>query len=242
MGRAAHEDRRQAHARVSHGRVLQLDPIVAPTTYGKELVAVTIHTLSVGADANTDLMEAIAHLGGGIHIIVEGLVRARSDLVNKSGASLRAIVAPAPDSTIRSLEVDAYVRRLQELIDRALSLSSGLSQELRGLVRGIDDPLRLAYLLSSLLDMKADEKQQILEQQDLTAKLQAVASALNREIALLEMNGEFYPKSPSIDFQIAELHLARGERALALARYRAVLDKAPDHAAAKQRLAELEKR
>src|SRR5437667_422229 len=50
-----------------------------------------------------------------------------------------------------------------------------------------DDPLRLAYLLSSLLDMKADEKQQILEQNDLTAKLQAVATALNREIALLEM-------------------------------------------------------
>src|SRR5206468_11020870 len=60
-------------------------------------------------------------------------------------------------------------------------------QELRGLVGGIDDPLRLAYLLSSLLDMKADEKQQILEQNDLTLKLQAVATSLNREIALLEM-------------------------------------------------------
>ncbi len=55
------------------------------------------------------------------------------------------------------------MRRLQELIDRALSLSSGLSQELRGLVAGIDDPLRLAYLLASLLDMKPEEKQQILE-------------------------------------------------------------------------------
>jgi ATP-dependent Lon protease len=124
---------------------------------------------------------------GGIHIIVEGLIRAKSDVVTKTGTALRATVAPMPDATMRTLEIDAYVRRLQELIDRALSLSSGLSQELRGLVAGIDDPLRLAYLLSSLLDMKADEKQQILEQQDLTAKLQAVATALNREIALLEM-------------------------------------------------------
>ena len=48
------------------------------------------------------------------------------------------------------------MRRLQELIDKALSVSSGLSQELRTMVGGIDDPLRLAYLLSSLLDMKAD--------------------------------------------------------------------------------------
>ncbi len=70
---------------------------------------------------------------------------------------------PAPEQVERSLEVDAYVRRMQELIDRALSVTSGLSQELRSLVAGIDDPLRLAYLLSSLLDMKAEEKQQILE-------------------------------------------------------------------------------
>jgi ATP-dependent Lon protease len=124
---------------------------------------------------------------GGIHIIVEGLIRAKSDIVTKTGTALRAKVAPLPDVSARTLEIDAYVRRLQELIDRALSLSSGLSQELRGLVAGIDDPLRLAYLLSSLLDMKAEEKQQILEQNDLTAKLQAVATALNREIALLEM-------------------------------------------------------
>src|SRR6266567_4688726 len=129
----------------------------------------------------------MARVPNGIHIIVEGLFRAKSDVVTKSGTALRAVVAPLPDATARTLEIDAYVRRLQELIDRALSLSSGLSQELRGLVSGIDDPLRLAYLLSSLLDMKADEKQQILEQNDLTIKLQAVATALNREIALLEM-------------------------------------------------------
>jgi ATP-dependent Lon protease len=38
--------------------------------------------------------------------------------------------------------------------------------------------------------MKADEKQQILEQDDLIAKLQAVTTALNREIALLELKGK----------------------------------------------------
>src|ERR1700730_15493419 len=128
--------------------------------------------------------------GGGVHVIVEGLTRARSEVVSRSGSALRAMVSPAPEPTERSLEVDAYVRRLHELINRALSVTSGLSQELRGLVAGIDDPLRLAYLLSSLLDMKADEKQQILETDSLVAKLQAIATALNREIALLELKGK----------------------------------------------------
>jgi ATP-dependent Lon protease len=57
-------------------------------------------------------------------------------------------------------------------------------------VAGIDDPLRLAYLLSSLIDLKPEEKQQILEQNVLSKKLEAVATALGREIALLEMKSK----------------------------------------------------
>jgi ATP-dependent Lon protease len=127
---------------------------------------------------------------GGIHVIVEGLMRAKGDAVTRAGVALRATVSAAPDAVERTIEIDAYVRRLHELIDRALSLATGLSQELRGLVAGIEDPLRLAYLLASLLDMKADEKQKILEQDDLSAKLQAVSNALTREIALLEMKNK----------------------------------------------------
>jgi ATP-dependent Lon protease len=127
---------------------------------------------------------------GGVHVIVEGLVRARASVISRTDLSLRAAISPLPEGPERTLEVDAYVRRIRELIDRALSVTSGLSQELRGLVAGIDDPLRLAYLLSSLLDMKADEKQQILEADSLIAKLQAVAAVLNREIALLELKGK----------------------------------------------------
>ncbi len=127
---------------------------------------------------------------GGVHVIVEGVARARADLITRAGLALRATVQPAPEDTERTIEVDAYMRRLQELIDRALSVTSGLSQELRTMVGGIDDPLRLAYLLSSLLDMKAEEKQQILETDRLLDKLQAVAAALNREIALLELKGK----------------------------------------------------
>ena len=104
----------------------------------------------------------------GIHIIVEGIARVRADVDHAHRTSMRAQITPMPGArSSASLEVDAYVRRLQELIDRALSLATGLSQELRGLVAGIDDPLRLAYLLASLLDMKPEEKQQLLEQNDL---------------------------------------------------------------------------
>src|SRR5262249_2301327 len=61
-------------------------------------------------------------------------------------------------------------------------------------------------------------------------------------IAILEANGEFYPKSADIDVLIGELHMDRGEPALALARYRKALEKNPNHPRAKARIAELEKK
>jgi tetratricopeptide (TPR) repeat protein len=60
-------------------------------------------------------------------------------------------------------------------------------------------------------------------------------------IAMLEVNVEFNPKSGDIEFMLGELHRTRGERDQAIKRYRAALEKAPQHQAAKQRLAELEK-
>jgi hypothetical protein len=58
-------------------------------------------------------------------------------------------------------------------------------------------------------------------------------------IAMLEMNGEFYPQSSSIDLQLAELHRMRGETDKAITRYRLVLQKQPDNRQARQRLGEL---
>jgi len=60
-------------------------------------------------------------------------------------------------------------------------------------------------------------------------------------IAILEMNGEFNPKSASIDFMLGELYLAGGDREKALQRYRMTLEKAPQHEAAKKRIEELQK-
>ena len=58
-------------------------------------------------------------------------------------------------------------------------------------------------------------------------------------IKLLEMLQEFYPNSVNIDFQIAELQIAAGNRDAAIARYRAVLTKNPNDRRAQQALQRL---
>src|ERR1700730_17341881 len=46
---------------------------------------------------------------GGVHVIIEGLMRAKAEAVTRAGTSLRATVTPAPDAVDKSLEIDAYV-------------------------------------------------------------------------------------------------------------------------------------
>ena len=67
------------------------------------------------------------------------------------------------------------------------------------------------------------------------------AGQADAAIAILEMNGEFYPKSADIDVLIGEQHRQLGHREKAIECYRAALVKAPGHPMAKQRLQELEK-
>lgn len=126
----------------------------------------------------------------GLNVIVEGLVRARGERFTAGEQGLRAQVVAVPDSTESGVEVDAYIRRLHELIDRALSLTSAMSQDIRQLVAGITDPLRLAYLLGMLIDAPAEEKQRLLETDPLLAKLGAVHDLLAREVEVLELKGK----------------------------------------------------
>jgi ATP-dependent Lon protease len=136
------------------------------------------------------IIRQMAKAGPGINIILEGLARVRLDTVQRTGTSMRAHITPMPEPFERTLEIDAHVRRIQELIDKTLSLASGLSEELRGLVMTIDNPLRLVYVLATLLDLRPPDKQSILEESDLVKKLQAVATALTREVSLLELKGK----------------------------------------------------
>src|SRR5215212_3900557 len=119
------------------------------------------------------IIRQMARNPSGLHVIVEGLARVRADVINRTGLSMRAVIHAEP-----------------EQVDRALTLASGFSQELRGIVAAIEDPLRLAYLLGSLLDMAADDKQKLLEADTLLSKLGMVSQALAREIALLEVKGK----------------------------------------------------
>jgi ATP-dependent Lon protease len=132
------------------------------------------------------IIRQMARADRGLNIIVEGIARVRLGVATKSGTRLRAQITDVPEERERSVETDAYVRRIQELVEKALSLASGVSGDLRQLVLSIDDPLRLCYLLGTMLDVKAEEKQALLTADPLLRKLEIVHGWLTREVSVLE--------------------------------------------------------
>ena len=126
---------------------------------------------------------------GGINIIVEGLARVRADVYTRTGMSLRAQITPLPEKAEKTIEVEAHIRQIQDLVSKAVSITTGFAEELRDVVINIDDPLRLAYVLATLIDMKPVDKQALLEEDDILKKLSAVAAAVTREGSVLGRGG-----------------------------------------------------
>ena len=136
------------------------------------------------------IIRQMAKAPTGMRVLVEGIVRARAEFLQNDRGFLRALLKPLPETAKHSIDVDARVRRLQELVDKALSLATGLSPDIKTLVMSIDDPLRIVYLLASLLDMKSEDKQRLLEENDIAVKLDAISMVLSREIEVLELKGK----------------------------------------------------
>ena len=141
------------------------------------------------------VIRQMAKAPGGMRVLVEGIVRARAEFLQDDKGVLTALLKPLPEVSERSIEIEAHVRRLQELVDRAVSLATGLSPDVKTLVSTLDDPLRIVYVLASLLDMKAEDKQKLLEENSITVKLDAVSMALSREIEVLELKGQIQSKA-----------------------------------------------
>jgi ATP-dependent Lon protease len=136
------------------------------------------------------IIRQMAKNPGAIQIVVEGIARARATFITRNGNTLQAEIQPLPEDTAASPEIDAYVRRLRELSEKALTLATGLSTDLKGMVAAIDQPLRLCYVIAGMLDIKGDAKQKLLEEDRLEVKLQTVARELGREVAVLELKGK----------------------------------------------------
>jgi ATP-dependent Lon protease len=124
---------------------------------------------------------------GRLKILVQGLAKARILDYSQTepfyvGSIEKVIDQQQPELT---LEVEALMRNVKELVDKSLALGKSFLPDIIVLIENIEEPGRLADLVASNLGLKAEQAQELLEQTDPILRLNKISEILNREVELL---------------------------------------------------------
>ena len=127
---------------------------------------------------------------GTVRILVQGVRRVRMGPYTQTDPFLEARVEEVPDQAERTTEVEALARNLQGIFTRIIQLVPHLPDELQIAVANLEDPTTLSYLVASSLRLSVEERQELLEESDLEARLRRLTVLVNRELELLELGAK----------------------------------------------------
>ena len=126
-----------------------------------------------------------------MELIVLGAERMVLLKLEQTEPYLKGRMRPYPLPGERTTEVEALHRAVMELAAKALSLAQPQAPpELNQLLVSTDDPLRLVFLLASMLSLELSKEQALLEAQTCAEALRLMHSYLAHEVQVLELRSK----------------------------------------------------
>ncbi len=127
---------------------------------------------------------------GTVRILAQGTRRVRIGPYTQTEPFLAAEVAEIEDHAERTTEVEALARNLQGVFTRMIDLVPHLPDELQVAVANIEDPTTLSWVIAASIRLTVPERQQLLEETDLAARLRRLTVLCTRELELLELGAK----------------------------------------------------
>jgi ATP-dependent Lon protease len=124
---------------------------------------------------------------GTLRILVQGVGRIKLERRIQDEPYLVGEFGDLPDTIEETPELEALIRSVQTEFGRLISLVPYLPAELELAAANVDDPSALSHLVASTLRLKTEEKQGLLEQVGVSARLRDVLRILNRELEVVEL-------------------------------------------------------
>ena len=125
---------------------------------------------------------------GTLRILVQGTQRVRLGPYVAEEPYLVARISELPDKEVEeSPELEALTRNVQRTFSEIIEQIPYLPEELQLAVANIDDPSALCYLIAGALRISTEEKQELLEEDDVAARLRRLAQILNRELEVVQL-------------------------------------------------------
>lgn len=124
---------------------------------------------------------------GTIRVLVEGLQRARIIEYLDKEEYLRVTAEQLSDLETDDAETEALMRQVLKQFEQYIRLSKKVTSETLASLQDIEEPGRLADMVTSHLSLKIKEKQEILETIDVYERLEKVLRILSNEREVLEL-------------------------------------------------------
>jgi ATP-dependent Lon protease len=127
---------------------------------------------------------------GTIRILVQGTQRVRLGPYIAEEPYLVARIGELPDVVEEGPELQALSRNVQRTFSEIVEQIPYLPEELQMAVANIEDPAALGHLIASALRISTDEKQQLLEEVDVAARLRHLSQILARELEVVQLGSQ----------------------------------------------------
>jgi len=124
---------------------------------------------------------------GTIRVLVEGIVRAEIEQYLPNHIFYEVIAKELPEEQTADSELDALMRAVLSQFDHYINLSKKITPETMAAVTDIDQPGRLADVITSHLPLKIRDKQEILETINVRERLEKLLDFLSNEREVLEL-------------------------------------------------------
>lgn len=133
----------------------------------------------------------LMHLpNGGGKVTVEGLCRISLERIVTEKPFILAAVVPIREFAEKSVVSETLVSSLNGLLKIALSYGRPLPADVMKMIDYIDNPLRIADLVTLYLNLPLDEQQALLETSDPLERLKKVYMHLTSEVERLQVKNE----------------------------------------------------
>lgn len=126
--------------------------------------------------------------GDTVRVLVEGVSRAKISKYIQLEPFFKAEIELLEDEEVaEGKECEALVRSMRKSFDEYIKLSGNIPAEILVSIEDVENPGRLADVISSYLMLKGDKKQELLEAYDVSERLEKLIVMINNEVDILKI-------------------------------------------------------
>jgi ATP-dependent Lon protease len=124
---------------------------------------------------------------GTLRVLVQGTQRVKLGPYVAEQPYLVARISELPDVVEDGQELEALTRNIQRTFSEIIEQIPYLPEELQMAVANLDDPAALAHLIAGALRISVEEKQELLEERNVVARLRHLSQILARELEVVQL-------------------------------------------------------